>query len=200
MVEFELDLEIKRNDYPYLWIKYVAGFDPSQHCAKCLTGYWSKAIPFVKDKAGIRRRRNLDEYDTPFVYLCGVHKSFQLVNNLHFPMRRKPGELFTFENEAIRFTVRDHEVLPIPPLPEEARRRLTPVYYTCRNFQFGWHYLKDPRVDPLAPYDELERRKQRLGLLDPPDDGDPGPVDPANPNDVPEWVAMRDRLRARDSL
>ena len=54
--------------FRFVWIKYVRGFDPSQHCAKCLVGENSKALKHgeVKDL----KRITLNEHHSPFIYIC----------------------------------------------------------------------------------------------------------------------------------
>ncbi len=34
--------------FRFLWLKYVRGFNPQHHCARCLAGHYSKLFPYAK--------------------------------------------------------------------------------------------------------------------------------------------------------
>lgn len=138
-------------EFPYFWLKFVDGFVPTQHCAKCLMGRWSRLVPFIKQKQGMTVNAPTNESDAPFLYLCGVStKGYS--HNLHVAMRRKAGASFEVHSHQIDLEMTGWERLEIPPLPAEevARmeaRGLGKAFHTCRNYQFGWHYA---RKLPLA--------------------------------------------------
>ncbi len=44
-------LKVKTGRYRYLWLKYVVGFDPRYHCARCLVGEYSQLIPLSASTA-----------------------------------------------------------------------------------------------------------------------------------------------------
>jgi hypothetical protein len=131
-----IDLHVKTARYAYLWLKYVRGFDASQHCARCLIGTYSKRIPYRRPLAGARFAGALDEVQplsAPYLYMCGVTPRW--AENLHVAFIRSPGSVVEVEdaNIAVRITdacriLIDERAVP-PGLPR--------AYATCRNFQFG---------------------------------------------------------------
>jgi hypothetical protein len=133
--------------FPYLWVKYVRGFDMRQHCAKCLIGTFSEALncakgatpakPWGADVAtGVPIR--LDEDGAPFIYLCGVSRGYVWSNNLHVFFRPKAGaKIWCRTWNGYQVNIENGERLEIPTLPD-GFRGLGKAFTTCRNFQAGW--------------------------------------------------------------
>lgn len=131
-------IEVKSNNYIYLWLKYITGFDINSHCAKCLIGKYSKLIQYRSQKVGKVYEGELNEHDAPYVYLCGVTKVYE--NNLHIACMKDERVGFEYEDSNVRVSIEGARQLAITPLVGE----LFPVQQsTCRNFQFGYHYLRD---------------------------------------------------------
>lgn len=131
-----LRLEVKQDRiWRFLWAKYVTGFNPKQHCARCLAGKYSKLLrlPQTGYIGPILVDGNLDEHESPWIYLCGVTRKWEW--NLHIAGRAQPGASVTYEDERISVRIHDFEQIPIvasqaPPAEKE--------FATCRNWQFGW--------------------------------------------------------------
>ena len=71
MEKMILDLKFHQPQrFRYFWIKYVRGFDPSRHCARCLIGEYSSLLAYRKHTDLVRAV--LDEHAAPLVYICGV--------------------------------------------------------------------------------------------------------------------------------
>lgn len=129
-----LVVTIKRTRYLYLWLKYVTGFDISNHCATCLEGHYSKLLPYRRRlEPGQRFEGLLNEHQAPYVYLCGVTPSYP--ENLHIPMRYKQGHTVEYEDANIVVKALHAERLSIEPVDLP----LPSAFTTCRNFQFGYH-------------------------------------------------------------
>jgi hypothetical protein len=56
-------------------------------------------------------------------------------------MQPDPDGVIEFEDGNVRVQVAGMKRLLIPPVNLDLPESFT----TCRNFQFGWHYLRDPR-------------------------------------------------------
>jgi hypothetical protein len=120
--------------FRFLWLKYVRGFDPRFHCARCLKGSYSTLFPYsssyiqTQEIAGV-----LDEFDAPWIYLCGVTKKWEW--NVHVAGEFEAGTITNYSDERIDVEIRDFRQLSIdasktPEAPKE--------FATCRNWQFGW--------------------------------------------------------------
>ena len=128
----------KLEGFRYFWAKYVRGFDPAHHCAKCLVGDWSK---HTRMGMALPVEFGFDESkDFRFVYICGV-SSIGYQSNLHIVL--EPEDDASCSVKAFNGTVFDIQGarrLLIPPLPDgwQGKDR---KYTTCRNFQFGVAYF-----------------------------------------------------------
>lgn len=148
----DIDIELRERSFLYLWAKSVRGFDESQHCQSCLVGGWKKSwsndANFYDPPFFLRGQyRGRD----PFIYLCGVTHGYRWAENLHIAARVEPGAEIVHEDPRIHVIIRGAVQVPIPPLPEGVR--YPRQFATCRNFQFGYHYLRDPE------------RKRQAGLF-----------------------------------
>jgi hypothetical protein len=121
-----------------LWIKYVTGFNPKYHCQKCLKGFLTKKFKYIKDPIFLNKEIPiyLNEYRTPFIYICGVTNNY--ADNLHLPFRPAQNQEFEFKTDSIHIKVYNGTKLDIKqfdlPFP--------PDFSSCRNFQFGYQYFK----------------------------------------------------------
>lgn len=124
--------------YSHFWLKYVNGFDPNVHCARCLRGQYSKRVS--KDSL-LNRPIVLNEMARfDYVYLCGVAKPYVWENNLHLAARHAPGARALVESyNGIRAVIRNAELLEIPALAEGFAGK-PKAFTTCRNWQFGVAY------------------------------------------------------------
>lgn len=135
-----IELTVKSEGYRYLWLKQVQGFDPAVHCARCLKGSYVSLLPFRPDRkvpAGLEAETELDPEAAPFFYLCGVTARWE--ENLHIAFRPKPGSVILVEDRHIKVCITDAERLPVLPLPDDVQAGLTKPFWSCRNYQFGWH-------------------------------------------------------------
>jgi hypothetical protein len=127
-----LTVEFRKPEvFRFVWIKYVRGFDPTQHCAKCLVGENSKALKYgeIKDL----KRVTLNEHHSPFIYICGVTEWYEW--NLHIAGYWRDGELTQFEDDRVSVRIDNFHRVEIsavgnPPAPKE--------FALCRCWQFGW--------------------------------------------------------------
>lgn len=120
-------------DFRFLWGKFVRGFDPSVHCARCLIGSYSQVV-----RVGIAPgEHQLDLPAAPFdyFYLCGVTPKWS--TNLHLAVRPKAGaQARVTAHNGVEFLIEDAEAIEIVPLPIGHLGR-GPQFTTCRNWQFG---------------------------------------------------------------
>jgi hypothetical protein len=127
--EVKLEREIR-----FLWLKYVTGFDPRVHCARCLVGKYSKLFPFSRSYVEPQVIEGaLVEHASPWIYLCGVTKKWEW--NIHIAGQYEPGSHVSYEDERIRVEIVDFKQTPIDASksPDATRE-----FATCRNWQFGW--------------------------------------------------------------
>ena len=143
--------------YPYFWIKAVLGFDPSNHCAKCLRG------PFLKTTKQKWHGEPGERvaYEMPAealaLYVCGV-TTRGWATNFHLPLWPRPDvEPFTVSmvlGQSI--TVENAEALTIPELAD-GYRGYSKAFTTCRNWRFGVALFGEPPLlrpdleDPCLP-------------------------------------------------
>lgn len=122
--------------YPYLWIKTVEGFNPREHCAKCLKGNFIRTgghyIPPVNEW------RTIDvPAQAKAIYVCGV-SSGGYAQNLHAPLvpdqDADPIHIEMTHGQAL--IVEGAKMLRIPPLPDRWHG-LPKSFTSCRNFQFA---------------------------------------------------------------
>lgn len=131
-------IKVKSNCYIFLWLKYITGFDITKHCAKCLTGNYSKLIQYRSQKVGKIYEGELSEYETPYAYLCGVTRNYD--DNLHIAFKKSQGEIIAYEDKNVSVSIENAQKLIIPPV---AGKSFSVEQQSCRNFQFGYHYLSD---------------------------------------------------------
>lgn len=144
-VEFEIKI---KKFYLWLWIKYVTGFRSNTHCMNCLVGHRSDKIPPASKGTqpylkGQIYRGVLNEAGYKYIYLCGVTDEY--ANNLHVVVKYKAGGLVVHEDEYCKVVIKNAERVPIPKIEQPIDRGSQ--FTTCRNFMFGYAYLR--ATDPF---------------------------------------------------
>lgn len=128
----------KVTGFRYFWLKYIRGFDPTVHCAKCLIGDYSQKVNL---NMPVNTEIELNEFvDFKCLYLCGV---IGYQNNLHVPFVPSDNEndIITVETyRGDKVIIAGAKRLPIPPL-EKGYNGLSQAFTSCRNYQFGVSYL-----------------------------------------------------------
>lgn len=128
--------------FKYFWMKRVRGFDPSNHCAKCLVGDY---VEQVKILTPVNTRVEIAAMPGEVFYLCGVSHPYKWANNLHLAVESSVGfsaQVRTYAGDLITIT----DARPIKFDDSEAKRRfpgLSKAFLTCRNFQFGAHRFRE---------------------------------------------------------
>jgi hypothetical protein len=123
--------------WAYFWGWYVSGFDPEQHCQKCLLGWRSE---LVKNYMKVGRSLVLDERPAfDFFYVCGGDVGWNYSKNFHLALRPRDG----WETKAKCHTGQEvialnAEYIEIPALPGGFNGK-GPKFTTCRNYQFAVH-------------------------------------------------------------
>jgi hypothetical protein len=132
----------KVEGFHYLWLKYVTGFDPSQHCARCLIGKYSRKVtrgmpadkPLVLDEA---RQIGLSGRSYDYLYLCGVASRGGWKANFHLAFLPDPDATIMMPMSTGDTVIVQHaRSVPIIAVPEGFDGR-DKVFTTCRNWQFG---------------------------------------------------------------
>lgn len=140
-------------DFKYLWMKYVVGFDLSVHCARCLEGTYSNRIhPHYARFTGIR----LNEAPARWFYLCGVtQRPYRWKDNLHLAFIYKPGSVIQYDDGRTGIVIEDAERIEIKKL---LRYDLEPhgresAYFTCRNWRFAYQIVHADQIGsvPIVP-------------------------------------------------
>lgn len=137
-------LDIKQT-YRYVWLKYVHGFDLSQHCAKCLRGRYESRI----------NRNQLHYADmelppSPYYYFCTVQT---YPTNIHLAFEEAEGETISYEDDRYSIVIENARQIHFDAsridqnLPE-ARLK---AYNTCRNWQFANWILSKKEGSKSAP-------------------------------------------------
>ena len=124
------DLLIKRA-YRYVWLKYVNGFDLTQHCAKCLQGEYEARI-----NRDTMTYHDIELPPSPYYYLCAV---YQYATNIHLAFKEAQGETVTIEDWRYSAVIENarkirFDASRIDTTLSVARLK---AYNTCRNWQFA---------------------------------------------------------------
>jgi hypothetical protein len=119
--------------FRFFWLKYVNGFKPEHHCAKCLIGPYSKHFPFGVPRVE-RVQADLDEAVSPYIYVCGVTSRYAW--NVHCCGKPEPGATAEYQDERVSIVI--HGLAPIKILPPDNPPALPDEFLTCRNWQFGY--------------------------------------------------------------
>lgn len=148
-ISISITATLKASRYRFLWLKGVRAFNEAHHCAKCLIGKYNRDFSAGKHLADEVITTQFEAM-TPFYYLCGVTPKW--AENLHIAMRPEEGGRIEFEDGNIRVVIEGAIQLSIPedPLPFPKK------FATCRNFRFGYHYLR--------PAGRVADRQERLSL------------------------------------
>ena len=117
--------------FRYFWAKKVVGFDPAEHCAKCLVGPWGKCSSTMQ----LGRWQPVELGAVAF-YICGVAKPFRWENNFHLAFVEGRDLLRVPTWNGFEVQVEGARRLEIPALPNGFGGRGA-AFTTCRNFQFG---------------------------------------------------------------
>lgn len=128
--------------FRYFWMKRVHGFDPSQHCARCLKGHYVAQVGSSM-AANVPIQIEADHGDV--LYLCGVSAPYVWTRNFHLALVVEFGA-------RVRTTAYTGDVIEIDGCDlihfddAEARRRFPDkgeAFLSCRNFQFGAHHFRE---------------------------------------------------------
>jgi hypothetical protein len=132
----------KLKGFRYFWLKRVHGFDPSQHCARCLKGHYIDAVSATMPT---NRRIHIEADPGEVLYLCGVSAPYVWDRNFHLALIVEHGA-------RVRTTAYTGDEIEIDgadflEFDDHAARRLFPekgeAFLTCRNFQFGAHHFRE---------------------------------------------------------
>lgn len=126
-------LLIKEN-YKYLWLKKIIGYDLSKHCAGCLLGEYNKQIePSKKSYSNIM-------LDDGVYYLCGVKK---YDTNMHIAFVNNEDQDIVIENDLFEVVIRDAKRLEFGAgdIDYSLQPSRLKSFNTCRNWQFA-NYLR----------------------------------------------------------
>lgn len=134
-----IQMHVLTDDFRFLWLKRVEGFNPAVHCAKWLLGSYVKGLPFRGTKTGFSLDTEVDLGDAPYLYLCGVAGAYE--KNLHLAMEPADGEEVRYEDGRIQVVAVGVRLLPIDPLPDDVAAGLTKPFHSCRNYRFGYQYF-----------------------------------------------------------
>jgi len=134
-------LELKRQ-YKYVWLKYVNGFDLSQHCARCLKGSYEPRM-----NRDILSYRDMELPPSPYYYFCTV---YQYATNIHLAFVEAEGETITVEDDRYSAVIENarqvhFDASRIDPALEVSRLK---AYTTCRNWQFANWIVAEQKMAP----------------------------------------------------
>ena len=128
-------------NFRYLWMKYINNFNLNYHCAKCLTGHYSKAI---ENRKGIQEEITLNEFGTRFYYLCGVVSPYKWENNFHLAFVYQKGSTIAVSRNGITIYIVDAKEIEIRKMvaydhPSGSKKE----FNTCRNWQFAYQQSRE---------------------------------------------------------
>jgi len=124
--------------FKYLWLKTVTGFDPNEHCARCLKGAYNKGF---NPRMPVNTTVTFEYPAGTVLYFCGVSSPYKWANNFHFA-----GVVSDKNVETQHIKLYNGDVLEItgvvntPIIDAYAKSTYSnkgKEFLTCRNFQFG---------------------------------------------------------------
>ena len=147
MNNMHLDLVLRSRDFRWFWIMYVTGFNQHYHCQACLKGKKSSRLRYNQSAVSLPMRWSfdLDEFPSPFIYICGVTSHYS--KNFHLALTQNPDTTYQFEDTRLSILVTNSIRLPITPVDVD----LPKSYTSCRVFQFGYRYF---HLQPFSPNQE----------------------------------------------
>lgn len=136
MSQIVMKIDVEAN-FRYLWLKYVTGANLDQHCARGLSGSYSKAL---KNKPG-EQIITIDEHQAKVIYLCGVSAPYKWDKNFHLAMIHSPGDNIDYESNGIKVTISNakriefegYDARTLSSNPNKDKRE----FHTCRNWIFA---------------------------------------------------------------
>jgi hypothetical protein len=138
-----------KDNYRYLWLKYVTGVNTTHHCAKGLIGEYSKRIH--KDIKGYVNEP-LDEQEGKVYYLCGVTTPYRHQDNLHVAFKLKEGSSFILQNDKLDIYVENAEVVTFGEYSIDQNHPKANVkeFNTCRNWQFAHEWERLANIQKIG--------------------------------------------------
>lgn len=122
--------------FKYFWMKSVSGFNPAQHCARCLVGPYVEQVglgmPLDQDVM-------IDAAEGDVFYLCGVSMPFRRDNNLHFALRANESaaaQIDLYSGGCVN-AVGFERIAFTDAVARAQYAGKAAAFLTCRNFQFG---------------------------------------------------------------
>lgn len=141
-----LTLAASKRRWKHLWLKYVRDVNLDKHCARGLSGPYSRLIgPGVTTVDA----RPLAEFPAPAAfYLCGVTQyPWRLADNAHCAFVYEPGSEIRYTSPSGELTalIRDARQLPISAddIDPTHPRAGVKEYGQCRNWQFAHRFAAD---------------------------------------------------------
>lgn len=141
-----ISIQVFTADFRWLWLMYVHGFNERYHCQACLRGHKTKKMHYDRPTSGapFHASFSLDEYQSPYIYLCGVTARYDA--NLHVAFTPTDQEGFTIEDPRLSLEITNARQVPIWPVDADVPKEFS----RCRNFQFGYRYLRGKRTTPTG--------------------------------------------------
>lgn len=137
------DFRTKEN-FGYLWLKYVNGFNLNVHCAKCLLGEYSNYFKFGQHTTYLQDIL-LDEHPAKYYYLCGVTKPYRWRDNLHVAFEFAKGEKLEYWDGKTFLQIENARKIEIESRPIYRDIHGTErAFYTCRNWMFAYQMTHEP--------------------------------------------------------
>lgn len=121
------------SSFGYVWGVYVNGFDPTQHCQKCLRGHKSRHVGLGMT-SGADYAMDECQKSWDYLYVCAGSR-FTYEDHIHIPMVPGKGTIELI-SRGVTFRATGAKLLNIPALPE-GYQGLGAKFTTCRNYRFG---------------------------------------------------------------
>lgn len=139
-------LNLNANQFSSIWGRYVTGFNPAEHCQKCLNKSGADIIEFATDVPIPLRT------DAQYFYLCALGRPRSSASNVHLVVKPQMGAIATVGSiYGVSFTIRDAVSIRINALPIRWRG-LTKRFTQCPNFQFAVQEFGYPNSDGSRDY------------------------------------------------
>lgn len=129
-----LDYVHLKQEYKYLWLRYINGVDLTQHCARTFIGRYDERFHgFLSDI------RNVELQEARWYYLCGVDSHGQWARNLHLAFVASAGSEINLDNSLIECRIVNARQIHFDnsyidwSLPQAKKKE----FNTCRNWWFS---------------------------------------------------------------
>lgn len=146
MDHVQITHNLRREEFRWLWMKYVTGINHARHCTNSLRGRYGRLLSGHNEALNSTPTLILDEQPAGtfgYIYICGVSKRgyprTNYTHNLHAVIKPDFGNEDTLQFENWQLCVKNgvFEAMPSERDLPKQYKSLPAEFITCRIFRWG---------------------------------------------------------------